>query len=96
MDLSDFLDHVRRGEVIEAGSDLHAVMHDAAQDAFRVTAELNGAYRTPDEVRALLSRLAGVVVDRSVTLFPPFHCEFGQTCVTVVPAKVLRATGYEA
>lgn len=78
MELRDFLDHVRRGEVITAGSDLHAVMHDAAQDASRVTAELNGAYRTPDEVRALLSRLTGVVVDDSLTLFPPSHCEFGQ------------------
>jgi acetyltransferase-like isoleucine patch superfamily enzyme len=56
-------------------------MHDAAQDALRVVAELNGGYRTPDEVRALLSRLTGRPVDDSVALFPPFSTEFGKNLV---------------
>ncbi|GCE75075.1 DapH/DapD/GlmU-related protein [Cellulomonas biazotea] len=78
MDLQDFLDHVRRGAVIEAGSPQHAFLHEAAQEALRVTAELNTGFRTPDEVRALLARLTGRPVDPSVALFPPFHCEFGK------------------
>lgn len=78
MDLQDFLDHVRRGAVIEAGSPQHAFLHEAAQEALRVTAELNTGFRTPDEVRALLARLTGRPVDQSVALFPPFHCEFGK------------------
>jgi len=41
-------------------------------------AEINTGYRTPDEVRALLSRLTGTAVDESVTVFPPFYCEFGK------------------
>ncbi len=78
MDLQDFLDHVRRGAVVEAGSPQHAFLHEAAQEALRVTAELNTGFRTPDEVRALLARLTGRPVDPSVALFPPFHCEFGK------------------
>lgn len=78
MDLQDFLAHVGRGSVIEGGSAEHAFMHRAAQDALRVVAELNGGYRTPEEVRALLTRLTGQTVDESVTLFPPFYCEFGR------------------
>jgi acetyltransferase-like isoleucine patch superfamily enzyme len=78
MDLQHFLDHVRRGAVVVGGSPEHAFMIGAAQDAFRVLAELNSGYRTPEEVRALLSRLTGRDVDASVTLFPPFHCEFGR------------------
>ncbi len=78
MDLQDFLDHVARGAVIPGGSEQHAFLHAAAQDALRVTAELNTGYRTPDEVRALLSRLTGRRVPDSVALFPPFHCEFGK------------------
>lgn len=78
MDLEDFLDHVNRGELIEGGSAQHAFMHGAAQEALQVVAELNTGYRRPDEVRALLSRLTGTVVDESVSLFPPFHCEFGK------------------
>ena len=40
MNLQSFLDHVNRGAVIEAGSEQHRFMHDAAQDALRVLAEL--------------------------------------------------------
>ncbi|MFW5471310.1 DapH/DapD/GlmU-related protein [Knoellia sp. CPCC 206435] len=78
MDLQAFLDHVDRGDLIEGGSDLHATMHTAAQEALRTIGELNGGYRTPDEVRQLLTRLTGVPVDESVTVFPPFYCEFGR------------------
>ncbi|MBX9244338.1 sugar O-acetyltransferase [Actinotalea ferrariae] len=78
MDLQDFLDHVARGQVIEGGSQQHAFLHGTAQDALRVTAELNTGYRTPEEVRDLLSRLTGRPVANSVALFPPFYCEFGK------------------
>lgn len=53
-------------------------MHDAAQEAFQVTAELNNGYRTPDEVRALLTQLTGKPVDQSVIVFPPFYSRFGK------------------
>lgn len=78
MQLQDFLDHVDAGRVIEGGSAAHEFMHDAAQDALRVVARLNGAYRTPDEVRALLAELTGRAVAASVTVFPPFYSEFGK------------------
>ena len=53
-------------------------MHDAAQEAFRTTAEINTGHRSPDEVRTLMSRLTGRTVDASVTVFPPFYTEFGK------------------
>ena len=78
MDLPTFLEHVRRRAPIEGGSEVHAFMHGAAQDALRIVAEINTGYRTPDEVRDLLSQLTGRPVDESVTVFPPFHSEFGK------------------
>lgn len=78
MELQDFLDHVNRGARIEGGSEEHLFMHGAAQDALRTTAKLNGGYRTPDEVRDLLSELTGTTIDDSVAIFPPFYCEFGK------------------
>lgn len=81
MNLADFLAHVDAGRTIVGGSAEHAFMHDAAQEALRTVAELNGGYRTPDEVRDLLSRLTGRPVDASVTLFPPFATEFGKNLV---------------
>lgn len=81
MDLTTFLAHVDAGRTVVGGSPEHAFMHGAAQDALRVVAELNGGYRSPDEVRALLARLTGRPVDASVTLFPPFFSEFGKNLV---------------
>lgn len=81
MELTEFLDHVGRRATIEGGSDAHRFLHRAAQDALRVTAELNSGYRTPEEVRELLARLTGRPVDESVALFPPFFCEFGKNLV---------------
>ena len=81
MDLATFLDHVRRGSPIAGGSEVHGFMHGAAQDALRFIAEINTGYRTPDEVRDLLSQLTGRPVDESVTVFPPFYSEFGKNLV---------------
>jgi acetyltransferase-like isoleucine patch superfamily enzyme len=78
VDLQHFLDHVNRGGLIEGGSEHHVFMHQAAQGALRTTAELNSGYRPADEVRALMSRLTGRPVHPSLTVFPPFYCEFGK------------------
>ncbi|WP_310963374.1 DapH/DapD/GlmU-related protein [Nocardioides terrisoli] len=75
--LKDFLDHVNRGMPITAGSDHHRFMHDSAQEALRVVAQLNSSYHPPEEVRALLGDLTGKPIDESVEVFPPFHSEFG-------------------
>ena len=48
IDLQDFLDHVNRGDLIQGGTEQHRFMHEAAQEALRVVAELNTGYRTPE------------------------------------------------
>ena len=78
MELQDFLDHVKRGATIEGGSEEHRFMHGAAREALRTVAEINTGYHTPEEVRALLTRLTGRTVDESVNVFPPFYSEFGK------------------
>lgn len=78
MELQEFLAYVDGGHLVVGGSEHHRFMHDAAQEAFRLTAELNATYRTPEQVRDIISRLTGTVVDESVTVFPPFHSEFGK------------------
>jgi acetyltransferase-like isoleucine patch superfamily enzyme len=78
VELQEFLAHVDGGHLVVGGSEHHRFMHDAAQEAFRLTAELNATYRTPEQVRDIISRLTGTVVDESVTVFPPFHSEFGK------------------
>lgn len=78
MELSEFLEVMARRELVPAGSPAHQVMHECAQEAFRVTARINGRYCTPDEIRALLSELTGREVPESLAVFPPFYSEFGK------------------
>ncbi|HWV25399.1 MAG TPA: DapH/DapD/GlmU-related protein [Thermomicrobiales bacterium] len=78
MTLDEYLDHVNQGKTVEGGSEAHLFMIDAAQDAMRITAELNGTYHRPEEVRALISELIGRPVDETFSVFPPFYADFGK------------------
>lgn len=78
MTLDDLLAELDAGRTIPGGSPLHAVMHQAAQEALRITGELNGPYRGPERVRELLSELTGTPVDETVAVFPPLRADFGK------------------
>ena len=78
MDLKEFLDRLNNGETVEGGSPTHLFMHKVSQEALRITAELNGAYHSPEEVRRLFSELTGKTVDESFGLFPPFYSDCGK------------------
>lgn len=78
MDLQAFLDHINSGKTIKGGSEAHLCMCALSQEALQRTAELNGAYHTPEEVRRIFSALTGRPVDDTFTLFPPFHTDCGK------------------
>ena len=78
MELKEFLKRLNSGETVVGNSDLHQFMHQASQDAIRLTAKLNGAYHEPQELRTLFSELIGKPVPDSFTLFPPFYTDFGK------------------
>lgn len=78
MEINDFLAHLNSGKAIEGGSEMHQMMHDLAQEALKITVELNGKYHTPEEVQELFSRLTGKTVDSSFALFPPFYTDCGK------------------
>lgn len=76
-ELQELLTALDAGQTITGDSPLHKVMHRISQSALRITGELNSGYHEPDEVRELLGRLIGKHIDESVTVFPPFHSDFG-------------------
>ncbi len=78
MNLNEFLEILNSGEIITGGSEIHQFMHEVSQEALRITAELNNAYHTPEEIRILMSKLTGQKIDESFTLFPPFHTDCGK------------------
>lgn len=78
MELDAFLNHLNSGAPVPGGSEAHLFMHTASQEALRITAELNGRYHEPEELRALFSQLIGQPVDETFGLFPPFYTDCGK------------------
>jgi acetyltransferase-like isoleucine patch superfamily enzyme len=78
MDLAGFLDELNSGKTVKGGSEAHLFMHSVSQEALKITAEINGSYHEPAELRALFSRLIGQPVDESFGLFPPFYTDCGK------------------
>ena len=78
MDLQRFLAKMDTGDEIEAGSEYHLFMHELSQEALRITAEMNNAYRTPEELLALMRKLTGQPDFPPFGLFPPFYTDCGK------------------
>ena len=49
-----------------------------SQEAIRLTAELNGRYHSPEEVRGLMSAITRRRLPGSLTVFPPFTTDCGR------------------
>lgn len=78
MELRTFLETMDSGCRVTAGSEVHRFMTALSQEALRVTAELNGGYHPPEEIRTLMGRLTGRPVPEGFRLFPPFRSDCGK------------------
>lgn len=76
--IKSFIKHRAEGLPIEPGTPDAAVMHEGAQEALMRCAELNGAYRTLEEIREIFSGICGKPVPESFRIFPPFTTDFGR------------------
>ncbi len=81
MEEREVLKQMRRGQPILAGSPGHQVMHELAQEALKITTELNSTYHPPEEISDLFSRLTGRPVGEGFSLFPPFHTDCGKNII---------------
>ena len=54
-----FIEKRSRGLDIVPGTEDAQTMHDGAQDALQLTAELNNSYHTPEEIAELFERITG-------------------------------------
>ena len=78
MELKTFLEQLDNGKPVQGGGEAHLFMHGVSQEALRITAEINGSYHEPEELRALFSKLIGRPVDETFGLFPPFYTDCGK------------------
>lgn len=78
MELKEFLEYMNSGKPVIGGCDVHLFMHDLSSEALKITAEINGSYHEPAELRKLFSKLIGKKVDDSFVVFPPFYTDCGK------------------
>lgn len=78
MSIEKFKELMLSREYVDATSDLFIMFHQLAQDALKITTELNNKYHTPEEILELFTRLTGQKVHESFRLFPPFYTECGK------------------
>ena len=69
---------MKAGTAIEWDSDLLLSFGEYAQEALKITMELNTKYNPPEKVRELFSKLTASEIDESCFIIPPFHTEFGK------------------
>ena len=62
----------------EMGLPVYQYQRIAAQQAHKLTAELNFTYHEPEEVVRLFAKLIGKPVGEGFCLFPPFYTDYGQ------------------
>lgn len=78
----EYIAAMHDGLYLEKGTELTACMRPMAREAQKITAEINGAYHTPEEQRALMSELTGKPVDEGFALFPPIYTDCGRNLTT--------------
>ena len=76
VDLDEFRKIMASGNIVEGK--MLSVFHILAQEALKITMELNNKYHTPEEIVDLFSELTGSDVDKSFRLFPPFYTDCGK------------------
>ncbi len=76
MNIEQFKQAMAKREYVD--SELLEMFHKLAQDALKITAQINNGYHSPEEIRELFSELIGKKVPNTFCLFPPFYSECGK------------------
>lgn len=74
----EFIEIMNSGKEVEAGSAVHQCMHRLAQEALKITGEINSKYHTEEEIRELFRQLTENKVGKNFAVFPPFYTDCGK------------------
>ena len=78
MNTSEFIKIMDSGAEVIARSETHLYMTSLSNEAMKITAELNNAYHTPEEIAALMEKLTGRPFPEGAYMFPPFYTDCGK------------------
>lgn len=74
----EFIKIMDSGKEVVGGSAVHRCMHRLAQEALKITGEINGSYHTQEEIQELFNQLTGNRVGKNFAVFPPFYTDCGK------------------
>ena len=78
MNTQEFIAIMDSGAEVVAFSEVHRYMTYLANEAMKITAKLNNAYHTPDEIAELMEKLTGREFPEGAYMFPPFYTDCGK------------------
>lgn len=78
MTTKEFIEIMDSGAEVIAFSEVHAYMTYLSNEAMKITAALNSAYHTPEEIKALMEQLTGREFPEGAYMFPPFYTDCGK------------------
>ena len=78
MTTEEFIGIMNSGAEVQAGSDVHLYMTKLSNEAMRITAQINSAYHTPDQIARLMEELMGKPFPKGAYMFPPFYTDCGK------------------
>lgn len=77
-DLNEFINFMNEKKEIEANSSIHETMYFLAQEALKLTNQLNSKYNEPKEILKIMQLLTNNNIGANFNLFPPFHTDCGK------------------
>lgn len=78
MTTEEFIGIMDSGAEVQAGGKVHLCMTALSHEAMRITARLNSAYHTPEEIAGLMEELTGKPFPEGAYMFPPFYTDCGK------------------
>jgi acetyltransferase-like isoleucine patch superfamily enzyme len=73
----NIFERLRNGESVPFDDPEYHKLRDASFATRKLLLQLNQS-TDPEEMRALLNRIAGTKIDESSAIFPPFHVNYGK------------------
>jgi len=73
----ELLDKIQASEFISHEDLIFTEINEIVENTLKLTSELNVGYKTPQEVRNILSKITGSEIDNSVQVLTPFNTDFG-------------------
>ena len=81
MKTEEFIRIMDSGAEVQAGSEVHLHMTMLSNEAMKITAQLNNAYHTPEEIGNLMAELTGKPFPEGAYMFPPFYTDCGKNTI---------------